>query len=228
MKKLLTIAAATVACSAMAAFSPSISVTQITTSLKNTILPVNVTSLESGNVKASDLVCTDGLDDGTQLYVFSGSGYKGFVLSGGAWTAVESTSTLAPGVTVEADSSVRVASGSAVWLIFAETPSSQTVYVYGKLVSSPTCTVTANATNLICNPTGSAATPGTTSMKFATGDKIVPIAAENAGEYVYNGSAWKYRSATGVISDGTVALPSIPKYGGFWYISKGGYGTISW
>ena len=78
MKKLLFLAVASFAMAAVAVdFSPTIGVTQVTTTNKNTIVAVPFNSLaDGGNMSVTNLVCTNGLDNGTHIYVFKGGKYK--------------------------------------------------------------------------------------------------------------------------------------------------------
>ena len=76
MKKLLSIAVASFAVEAMAAVttvptSPTIGVTQIPLTYKDTIIAVPFLSLADGNnISVTNLVCTNGLSQGDILYVF--------------------------------------------------------------------------------------------------------------------------------------------------------------
>lgn len=244
MKKLLTIATASLAMAAVAAsYSPTIGVTTLTTSKKNTIIPVKYTSLASTGeaVSAAALVSTKELPAGTQMYVFDGSTYKAWVLSaeGEEWTAVSSEST-SGGYTVGVPAGTEtLAAGSAIWLVFANQPTDQTVVIYGDTPATLSASITAGTTekpkaHLLVNPTEEASVSIADKLIGVTpanGDTIQPITDTFDGNYIYNGNVWK-KVSVDVDNGGAVTitegLPTINQYQGFWYISKGGSGTITW
>ncbi len=230
MKKVLTIAAASLALAALADYTaPKIGVTKITTSSINTIIPVPYYALSNGTsaVTAKDLVKTKGLADNTWMLSYNGSSYSSWMLKSGAWTSAQYVNSALPSsVTVSAGAdSATLAAGGAIWIILPSATSTDIV-VYGAYSESVTSTVTSGKTNLICNPTSSEKTP-TIGFTPANKDKIVVIGSEGTDTYVYSTATdpdgWKQYGKSG-----TASLPSIPAYGGFWYISKGGSGTISW
>ncbi len=241
MKKLLAIAIASISVAVMAVdpvgYSPKVGVTEITATLQNTIVPVKFSSLvDATDIKAKDLVHPQGIPENTQLYVFVDNAYKAFLMSSGSWIALPSAST--SGSVSAAELNQVAVKGTALWLVFPTAPASgQKVYIYGQVIDSPTSTIAAGTPtvpkyNLICNPTDSEITGATLATKLtgipAAKDKISPIGATFSGEYIYTGSVWWYVNSSGVITKENVVLPTIPAGGGFWYISKGGFGNINW
>ncbi len=234
MKKVLTIAAASLAFAALAYTAPQIGVKKITTSSINTIIPVPFYALSDGTsaVTAKDLVKTTGLADNTWMLSYNGTGYSSWMLKSGAWTSAQYVNSALPNsvsVSAGADSAT-LAAGGAIWII-RPSATSTNIVVYGAYSESVTSTVTAGTAaspkaNLICNPTDSATVP-TLDFTPTNKDKVVVIGSESTGTYVYSTATdpdgWKQYGKSE-----TVSLPEIPAYGGFWYISKGGSGTISW
>jgi len=209
MKKLLTIAAASLAFAAVAdtTYSPKIGVTAITTSYKNTIVAVPFTALDgSGAIAADDLVSTNGLALGTALYVFKDGTYYPFCLTAEGWSATESSSGSTTITVEQVEENKTVASGGAIWLVLPETPSeAKTFYIYGAYDTVPTTSSLAVGNNLIANPLQSAATITVTPE---SGDQIIVTKDEGADTYSYrvnsktNAGAWR--------KDGAAAsLPTI-------------------
>ena len=230
MKKILTIAVASLAIAAVAdSYSPQIGVTKLSLSNKNNILPVQFTSLTNGNVTADALVCTNNIPEGSYLLAYIGNldnPYSVWVLGSNGWVSTDVVSVDGVSVTAGA-ANTELAVGSAIWLSFSAKPASAiNVSVYGKVTTSPSVSIAAGTTSLVCNPTSSAKVP-TLSGLPAYKDKVVVITDTNSGEYVYTGTKWLHRDTSGKVTDSE--LPEIPAHGGFWYISNGGVsGTISW
>lgn len=230
MKKILTIAVASLAIAAVAdsSYSPQIGVTTLSLSNKNNILPVQFTSLTNGNVTADALVCTNNIPEGSYLLAYIGNRYSVWVLGSNGWVSTDVVSVDGVSVTAGA-ANTELAVGSAIWLSFSAKPASAiNVSVYGKVTTSPSVSIAAGTTSLVCNPTSSAKVP-TLSGLPAYKDKVVVITDTNSGEYVYTGpgTKWLHRDTSGAVTEST--FPEIPAHGGFWYISRGGAsGTISW
>ena len=98
MKKLLTIAVASIAVAAAAdSYSPSIGVTSISLSQKNNVIPVQFNSLaNNGSVTAGELVCTNNIPPSSHLYVYDG-GWTAWELQASGWAPV--TAVTADGIT---------------------------------------------------------------------------------------------------------------------------------
>ncbi len=138
MKKLLSIAMASLAVAAFAdppanTASPTIGVTAITVTQKNTIVAVPFKSLaDGGNIAVTDLVATNNLSVGDWLYVFDGTSYSAWSLTAEGWVATASAST-SGGVTdaVANDAKKYVAAPGAIWLVLKDAPKpSKTVYIW--------------------------------------------------------------------------------------------------
>lgn len=234
MKKILSIAVASFALAAVAdTYSPTIGVTQVPLTYKDSIIAVPFASLTNGNISVTDLVCTNGLSQGDILYVFEDNTYTGWLLTGTGWVKAQTTTpTGAPGM---ADGVV--APGGAIWISLQDAPSAnQTVSIYGKWVS-PAATTLAPATasadtqNLVANPLQSAATATITGA--AKGDTIIFPKDDTMERYVYNNSrgapdTYVWRKNNVVIDPQTIPV-GIGQ--GFWYVrAKGNTGeaSIAW
>lgn len=246
MKKLLSIAVSSLAFAAAAGISPTIGVTEVVVTERNTIIPVTYKSLETGgDMKANALVATQGLPAQTRLFVFQNNAYTAWVLVNGAWTAVDSSSTATQGITpgLPADNQT-LPVGNAIWIVFPDDytiPSGTKVIVYGRVQSSELSTTvykkgsTTAMANLLCNPTASTVTGEQLAAKIgnnAAKKDVISLAGGNfTGNYIYSGTVWKH-----YVTDNfgamtvTEGLPDIPAGQAFWYTSKGGEGsfTINW
>lgn len=232
MKKLLSIAAASLAVSAIAAYTPvSVGVTKITTTNKDTIIPVAFKALSNGgDIPVAELVNPDGLVDGTTLYVYDGTGYAAWVLGSGVWTGTvkvtkDGISAAAGGTTA------KLATGGAVWIVRpdADVADSRDIYVYGAYPTPAVTTSTAakGVSTLVANPLQSSATISITGLTkgdvilVPTGDSTDPdrYLCTTAGETI----VWKKsRVAT--------PLPTFTIGQGFWYVptATSNGATITW
>lgn len=233
MKKVLSMAVASLAVAAVAAdFSPNIGVTTLSLSAKNNVIPVQYTSLtNSSNVTADALVCTNNIEVGSHLYIFLNNSYTAWTLTENGWEALDTSSTsdgITAGVPAEGQT---LATGTAIWLSFKTTPQSAVlVSVYGAVASELSTTIsvgssTSPVSTLVCNQTGSEKSNWLSSVSPAKGDKVQFLGSTFSGYYQYTGSAWKKVSGTSITEE---TPGSLGAYQGFWYVSKGGSGTITW
>ena len=235
MKKLLTIAVASIAVAAAAddSYSPSIGVTSISLSQKNNVIPVQFNSLAtSGSVTAGELVCTNNIPPSSHLYVYD-NGWTAWELQASGWAPV--TTVTADGITGGSGADTKsLPAGSAIWLSFPAAPvTAINVSFYGKVAASITTTVAVGTSDapkstLICNPTSSsvALAGKVSSLSLAKGDTIQPLGATFSGNYVYSGSSWTKIEEGKITQNAT--LPSLDQYTGCWFVSKGGSGKITW
>ena len=226
MKKILTIAVASLAVAAIAdTFSPQIGVTTLELSQKNNIIPVQFTSLAgAGNVTADALVCTNNIPDGSYLYVFTDNSYKAwYLLAGTGWVAPDVvTEGKVPGelgAEIPSASGVTLNAGSAIWLSFP-TAASHSVSVYGKVATSTNVTITAGKSNLICNPKSTSAELHFSSgFNYTIGDKITVVGSTDlfSGYFLYTTAGWKKVTGSKMVSADVITIPG---YCGCWYVSN--------
>ena len=241
MKKLLTIAVASIAVAAAAdnTYSPSIGVTSIGLSQKNNVIPVQFNSLAtSGNVTAGELVCTNNIPPSSHLYVYD-NGWTAWELQASGWAPV--TTVTADGITGGSGANTKyLPAGSAIWLSFPNTPSSAiNVSFYGKVAASTNTTIAAGTgsapvSTLVCNPTGATITSLALKAKLDTfvqpKDKIIPLNATFDGYYSYSNKYKVWKKVVGVTSSDE-SLPDIEANDGFWYVrdkDNTTSGSIAW
>lgn len=205
----------------------------------NTMIAVPWLGVGGENVKVCDLVKTDTLSAGDQLYYYHASGtYDAWTLTGGAWTPIATAGT-ANGVTTAVPAANQtIARGKALWLVRSDT--SKEIWIYGQCAASAAAvTITANACNMIANPLATAF--NFSGIVGAAGDEIViPDGTATPVRFTYENNAWgklvtektqigttgKYVVRTS--RDTTAANCLIPAGQGCWYVSKGGTPTFTW
>lgn len=210
----------------------SVGVTQITSTLKNTIVAVSFADLEAGgDIKVADLVKTDNLTEGDQLAIFNGgSTYDTWTLLGGAWVKNDKTYTVGANGLVEGEGEAAdvttKAVGTGFWLCRGNNWDGKefTFYTYGKPVETKTSTIPADTVTLVGNPTQQNVNLNDAGKvegaRFA--DYIMTIEDGVPQYYMYNGSGWGRNSDSGVVS-----LPAVAPGHGFWIQTKAN-ATINW
>ena len=230
MKKLLSIAITSFAVVAMADnnASPTIGVTQISTTNKNTLVAVPFTSLTNSTVALSvkDLVCTNGLANNTWIYVRTGSAYSAWKLVDGGWQpAISATPDQIIGADA-ADANQTVNYGTSFWVVLPDAPAvgtPKTFCIYGNATALPSAPAIRAGVNFVANPLQKDATLTVSGM--VAGDEIVipqdgtslrckyTVPKEGAPAEITAG--WKRNGAN-------VGSIIIPVGQGFWYIGVDG------
>lgn len=201
-----------------------------------------VKALTAGDIAIKDLVMTAGLKDGDAIILHTGtsgkigSGFKSWVLNGGQWkgTAVTDVN----GTTV-AGVDETIMRGAGFWFVKKSFSEPYDLYLYGQdATEAVTSAIVANAYNLVANPKTTAVAITTLSgVTPAAGDTIqVPNGANPAKVYTYKNGAWGKSVKTPIGTTGQFTMTwkavddkeVIPAGQGFWYISKGGSGKITW
>ena len=233
MKKILTIAVASLAIAAVAdTYSPQIGVTTLDFTHKNNIIPVQFTSLAgSGNVAADALVCTNNIPLGSNLYIYQNNAYTAWTLGTDGWEARDIEGSAADGIYskpgIPAGDQV-LAVGSAIWLSLNGSTSA-TVSFYGKVASSTNSTIEAGKCNLLANPTGgSVDIIAKIGNNASAGDVIRLVGSQEQISRNKDATKWgKFNPMTGGVDE--VTSLSVSSYQGFWYYSKGSANiTINW
>ena len=200
-----------------------------------------VECLTADNVKVTDLVMTSGLADGDAILVYQGGEFKSWVISGGAWVA-QIVSQAGATVSSGDAASAAIARGQAFWFVKASYSEPYDLYLYGQ-------DTTAGATSTIAQ--GSSGTPAYSLLASpntvaadlnAKNFDGTPNAADeirvprhNLPDLIYTYQDGKWGTFVSV-KIGTTnryrkdwqAGCTIPAGTGFWYVSKGGSGTITW
>jgi len=228
MKTILSLAAASLALVAIAEPSPIIGVTQISTTNKNTLVAVPFTSLTNSTVALSvkDLVCTNGLENNTWIYVHSGSAYSAWKLTAEGWqAAISATPDQIIGASA-AEANQTVNYGTSFWIVLPEAPAAgtpKTFCIYGNATVLPSSPAITAGVNFVANTTQADATLVVSGM--VAGDEIVIPQDGTSLRYKYTvpkagapagiTAGWKRNGAN-------VGSITIPVGQGFWYIGVDG------
>lgn len=191
-------------------------------------------------VKVTDLVMTDNLTENDAIIVYVGNEFKGWQLnSSKQWIA---TAVTGAGGTVtggeEADAAI--ARGQAFWFIKSDyTSGDYDLYLYGQdTMATATSTIAGGnspAYSLVASPKTTAADLNTATFSFTpnAADEI-RVPRFNLPDVVYTykaGQGWgtSTKELVGAIYKKVWKVGcTIPAGTGFWYVSKGGSGTIKW
>ena len=195
-------------------------------------------------VKVTDLVMTDNLTENDAIIVYVGNEFKGWQLnSSKQWIA---TAVTGAGGTVtggdEADAAI--ARGQAFWFIKSDyTSGDYDLYLYGQDTTATATSTIAVGTS--ANPAYSLlASPNTVAADLNAknfdgtrnaADEI-RVPRHNLPDLIYtfkDGQGWGTLTSTQIGTTGRykkqwTAGCTIPAGTGFWYVSKGGSGTITW
>lgn len=196
---------------------------------------------EADAMKVADLVKTDTLSAGDELYYYDGSVYRCWKLQGGAWQPTTVTLKDAKGndLSVQTpDASYALPRGKGLFLVRQD--AAKEIWLYGQhstaQVSVDVAAGTAGtpAYTMIANPNAVAYDLNAKGVGGAAGDQILLDDAKTL--YIYKDSSWKKQGTTTVtmgqiqktlttwVAEGCV----IPAGRGAWYVSKGGKPTIKW
>lgn len=196
---------------------------------------------EADAMKVANLVKTDTLSAGDELYYYDGSVYRCWKLQGGAWQPTTVTLKDAKGndLSVQTpDASYALPRGKGLFLVRQD--AAKEIWLYGQhstaQVSVDVAAGTAGtpAYTMIANPNAKAYDLNTKGVGGAAGDQILLDDAKTL--YIYKDSSWKKQGTTTVtmgqiqktlttwVAEGCV----IQAGRGAWYVSKGGKPTIKW
>ena len=192
----------------------------------------------ANNVKVADLVKTDNLTDGDNLYVYNNGTWTFYTLSSGAWVA-GTTANSSITATAGNPSEATVARGQALYL--ERSSYSDPFYVYGAVGSAIATTTLTGATKyLVASPKAAAFIPkasafagATQKSRKAAGDQIVvPLVGGATRTYTYISGKWGYVNDSGVrvTEDDTTNYLPITLGTGFWYMTSSAANsiTITW
>ena len=191
----------------------------------------------TANVKVADLVKTDNLTAGDNLYVYNNGTWTFYTLSGGAWVA-GTTANSSITATAGDPSEATIARGQALYL--ERQSYSDPFYVYGADGSAITSTTLTGATKyLVASPRATAFVPQTSAISGATaksrtaaGDQIVvPLEGGATRTYTLISGKWGYVNGSGVrVKEGDDGYLPIQLGTGFWYVTASASNsiTITW
>ena len=191
-------------------------------------------------VKVTDLVMTSGLANGDAILVYQDGEFKSWVISDGAWVA-QIVSQAGATVSSGDAASAAVERGEAFWFVKASYSEPYDLYLYGQdTTAGATSTIalgtsTSPAYSLLASPNTVAAdlnAKNFSGTRNAADEIRVP--RHNLPDLIYtfkDGQGWGTSTKVQV---GTIYKKmwqvgcTIPAGTGFWYVSKGGSGTITW
>lgn len=191
----------------------------------------------ANNVKVADLVKTDNLTDGDNLYVYNNGTWTFYTLSSGAWVA-GTTANSSITATAGNPSEATIARGQALYL--ERQSYSSPFYVYGADGEAISSTTLTGATKyLVASPKATAFVPQTSAISGATakargtaGDQIVvPLEGGATRTYTLISGKWGYVNGSGVrVKEGDDGYLPIQLGTGFWYMTASAANsiTITW
>ncbi len=202
---------------------------------------------EADAMKVADLVKTDTLSPGDELYYYDGATYfswklQGTVLQGNVWTPAATTKEDAKGnpVTIQApDASYALPRGKGLFLVRQD--ATKEIWLYGQHSTAPISVRVAAGTagtpayTMIANPNAEAYDLNAKGVGGAAGDQIL-LGDGGTTLYTRTETAWTRKTDVTKTIGGvartfkvdTTEGVVIPAGTGAWYVSKGGSPTIAW
>ena len=200
----------------------------------------------NSSVSVSNLVMTSGLVEGDSVLLYQNGAFKGWSINAsGNWQSMPVT---VSGTTYDSGSNAAIARGEAFWFVKASYSEPYDLYLYGQEAASE-ATATSSITggtsaspaySLVASP--KITSTGTNDINVARFD-FTPDAADEIRiprgnnkpdvVYTYKSGSWGTPTSREVGSTGRYVTTwtagcTIPAGMGFWYLSKGGSGTITW
>lgn len=193
-------------------------------------------------MKVADLVKTDTLSAGDELYYYDGSVYRCWKLQGGAWQPTTVTLKDAKGndLSVQTpDASYALPRGKGLFLVRQD--ATKEIWLYGQHSTAPISVAVAAGTagtpayTMIANPNAEAYDLNTKGVGGAAGDQIL-LGDGGTTLYTRTETAWTRKTDVTKTIGGvartfkkdTTEGVVIPAGTGAWYVSKGGSPTIAW
>lgn len=202
---------------------------------------------EADAMKVADLVKTDTLKPGDELYYYDGATYfswklQGTVLQGNVWTPAATTKEDAKGnpVTIQApDASYALPRGKGLFLVRQD--ATKEIWLYGQHSTAQVSVAVAAGTagtpayTMIANPNAVAYDLNAKGVGGAAGDQIL-LGDGGTTLYTRTETAWTRKTDVTKTIGGvartfktdTTEGVVIPAGKGAWYVSKGGSPTIAW
>ena len=181
----------------------------------------------TANVKGADLVKTDNLTDGDNLYVYSNGTWTFYTLSSGAWVA-GTTANSSITATAGNPSEATIARGQALYL--ERQSYSSPFYVYGADGSEITSTTLSGAKKyLVASPKATAFTVTSEKITGASNKDVIQVPLTGGTSRIYQYFATKNKWRCNGKWEGETDYEDIPLGTGFWYLaSSTGEVTFTW
>lgn len=197
---------------------------------------------EADAMKVADLVKTDTLKPGDELYYYDGATYFSWKLQGNVWTPAATTKEDAKGnpVTIQApDASYALPRGKGLFLVRQD--ATKEIWLYGQHSTAQVSVAVAAGTagtpayTMIANPNAVAYDLNAKGVGGAAGDQIL-LGDGGTTLYTRTETAWTRKTDVTKTINGvdrtfktdTTEGVVIPAGKGAWYVSKGGSPTIAW
>lgn len=197
---------------------------------------------EADTMKVANLVKTDTLSAGDELYYYDGSVYRCWKLQGDAWQPTTVTLKDAKGndLSVQTpDASYALPRGKGLFLVRQNV--TKEIWLYGQHSTAPISVAVAAGTagtpayTMIANPNAEAYDLNTKGVGGAAGDQIL-LGDGGTTLYTRTETAWTRKTDVTKTIGGvartfkkdTTEGVVIPAGTGAWYVSKGGSPTIAW
>lgn len=174
----------------------------------------------ANNVKVADLVKTDNLTNGDNLYVYNNGTWTFYTLSGGAWVA-GTTANSSITATAGTPSTATIERGQALYLERQNPTTYGYFYVYGAVGSALSSTSYSGAKKyLVASPKAAAFTVTSSKISGASNKDViqVPLAGGTSRIYQYFSTPNKWR-CNGKWEDAE-GYEQIPLGTGFWYLAS--------
>ena len=181
----------------------------------------------TANVKVADLVKTDNLTDGDNLYVYNNGTWTFYTLSSGAWVA-GTTANSSITATAGNPSEATIARGQALYL--ERQSYSSPFYVYGADGSEITSTTLSGAKKyLVASPKATAFIPQASKISGASNKDVIQVPLTGGTSRIYQYFTTKNKWRCNGKWEGDDGYEEIPLGTGFWYIAASTSAiTVTW
>ena len=183
----------------------------------------------TANVKVADLVKTDNLTDGDNLYVYNNGTWTFYTLSSGAWVA-GTTANSSITATAGNPSEATIARGQALYLERQNPTTPGYFYVYGADGSEITSTTLSGATKyLVASPKAAAFTVTSAKISGASNKDVIQVPLTGGNSRIYQYFTTKNKWRCNGKWEGDAGYEEIPLGTGFWYIASSTDAvTVTW
>lgn len=183
----------------------------------------------ANNVKVADLVKTDNLTDGDNLYVYNNGTWTFYTLSSGAWVA-GTTANSSITATAGNPSEATIARGQALYLERQNPTTPGYFYVYGADGSEITSTELSGATKyLVASPKAAAFTVTSAKITGASNRDVIQVPLTGGTSRIYQYFTTKNKWRCNGKWEGETGYEEIPLGTGFWYLAASTSAiTVTW
>ena len=183
----------------------------------------------ANNVKVADLVKTDNLTAGDNLYVYNNGTWTFYTLSSGAWVA-GTTANSSITATAGNPSEATIARGQALYLERQNPTTPGYFYVYGADGSEITSTTLSGAKKyLVASPKATAFIPQASKISGASNKDVIQVPLTGGTSRIYQYFTTKSKWRCNGKWEGETGYEEIPLGTGFWYIAASTSAiTVTW